>query len=185
MEDRTKEDYLLILNQNNRVSNESQITKLENNVEKIFTFFKNNRNKLLEKDAPYENSFNKSNEVFREYILAIKDYTNYRVEYVEKNRLLLSGSGDEGTDVTTGSKVVTAKDVLEYFEGFSYLGLKNVKISPRNSDYCNYLDEQSDKDTTEAPECYKVENLVINNRINMSFLFTPSDSNRISSIVID
>ncbi|MDR3150360.1 MAG: hypothetical protein LBU14_01755 [Candidatus Peribacteria bacterium] len=87
---------------------------------------------------------------------------------------------------STGKENILSVDLAKkYLEQFNYLNLSNVKISLRNSNYCNSLREEYDVDELEEPHCYKVENLVINNKVKLDFILVPSDYNEISNIVID
>jgi hypothetical protein len=68
---------------------------------------------------------------------------------------------------------------------FNYINLSNVKISLRNSNYCNSLTTEDDKEEYENPYCYKIENLILNNKTKLDFLLIPSNYNEILHIVID
>jgi hypothetical protein len=74
---------------------------------------------------------------------------------------------------------------LKYLQEFNYIDLSNTKISLRNKSYCYYLISEDDKDEFENPYCYKIEKFIVNNKVNLDFILTPSNFNEISHIIID
>jgi hypothetical protein len=162
---------------------------LKSNIEKFFTYFENNKDKLLDNNKDnlsddelnkisYVKSFNDSKKISDEYFSAISNYDFYEVSSKEQNKSLF-------VDNNENVNVLSVDLAIKYLKEFNYINLSNVKISLRNSDYCNSLTPEYDKDEYENPYCYKIENLTLNNRTRLDFLLTPSDYNEISRIVIN
>jgi hypothetical protein len=167
----------LVINQKNSIPT-SEIKTLETNINKIFTYFKNNQNKLWDKEKEsYTSSFSKSTEISNEYFAAINNYEFYSISKTEIQ--------DKYFADNENTKVLSIDSALKYLQGFNYINLSNIRISLRNANYCNFLTLENDKDEFENPYCYKIENFVLNNRTRLDFILVPSNYNEISHIIID
>lgn len=178
-EDRNK-DWLLVLDDTYTISN-LEVTTLKNNINWIFSFFNNNKEKLLEKEEKlYNDNFERFKLFTSEYISALEDYKFYVANTSEKDRELLFWEEKENN-----IKSLKVEDAMDYLKQFSYLNLSNVNIELRDINYCEYNGEDIDLSWDSHAYCYKIENILLNNSIKLDFILIPSDYNRISNIVIN
>jgi len=175
---------LLIINEKANIKKDD-ILKLENNVHKIFTFFKNNsfilnktdsnRDKLLlEKFYPnLESQYN-------EYFSALKDYEQYLSIYDKSiNNILNTKTINE---INNNSKVnLSIEKAKNYLKIFNWLSFNNTEIKIMDYVYCNNPTKINEKKYVKNPYCYKINNLKVNNN-SISFLLYPFLSNKIDYI---
>jgi hypothetical protein len=82
---RNNESKLLERKNEIEIKNE-EIEIIDKSLNKIFNYYKNNKEKIIknQNNLIINDSLNKNNELFNEYILALKDENRYKAAYNEK-----------------------------------------------------------------------------------------------------
>ncbi|MDD2907985.1 MAG: hypothetical protein PHH98_05060 [Candidatus Gracilibacteria bacterium] len=177
------EQNLLILNKKNLISSEKG-KLLEKNINSIYNFFNKNSVELGDrtKDQLIKDEFSSSKKLFNEYLMAIEDYNTYTANYNDQNKNLLYGNT---INETNGKVVFSVENAKQFLNSFNYIDLSNTKISIRGYNYCENQIAKYNFDGLEEPYCYKIENLVIGNNLQLDMFLSPTNYNNIYGFSIN
>lgn len=178
------EFWLLKLKENEKINSED-IVLLENNINEIIKFFKEQlfilKPDKITKDKIIIKQYWDLEKKYAEYFSALKNYKEYWLKYDKnKNNLLTTNSVNENNE----KLVLSLNDAREYLNKFNWINLDNSLISIMDYNYCILPDEKTNNIVVELPYCYKIENLNIDWR-NISFLLHPFEENKIDEISIE
>lgn len=178
------ENWLLILKENTKINN-NDIKLLENNIDNIIKFFKDQKTVL----KPDKNTKDKIiieqywilEENYKEYFSALKSYKEYILKYDKiKTNLLTTKTINENINKIELSE----NNAIEFINTFNWVRLDYVNIKIMDYNYCNFPSEKEENNIVEIPYCYKIDNLNIDWK-NVSFLLHPLEKNKINEIYIE
>lgn len=177
-------DWLIIIKENEKIEI-NDIVKLETNISKIFSFFKEYKDflniKTSEKDKKLVKFYNNVEEKYTEYFFALKDYKKYLIEYNETKKQLLT---TKWINEVENKIEISENKALEYIKSFNNIWYSNIDIKIMDYSYCLYPEKENENKKVGTPYCYKIDNINIAWK-NISFLLYPLEANKISNIYIN
>ena len=168
------------------VINKDDIILLEKNINKIISFFEENKYILKEeennKDKFIIRLYSKIEKNYKEYFIALKNYEEYLLIYDKsKKDLLLEETVNEITD----EKIILWEEhIIWYLKYFNWLRLNNLTTNIMDYNYCKNPIEENEKIEVKNPYCYNLKDLYIDwNKV--SFTLYPFEKNKIDYIYVN
>lgn len=165
---------------------QKDILLLEKNINRIFTFFENNKiilnpdrsakDRLL-KTKIYPNLIKK----YKEYFSALKNYEGYLATYDKSKKKLLTTNSINEWKTTIKLSLDSAK---KYINSFAWVQFNNTNMKIMDYKYCLEPTKENENIKLINPYCYKINNLIID-RQSSSLILYPFLQNKIDNIVID
>ncbi len=180
----TNDKWLLVLKEWINIDS-SEIDKLERNTNKIIEFYIKNKSNIEDtsRNKILKLNFELIESNFKKYFLAIKDYNTYIANYDEASKELIQW--ETVNQWNQYDLTLSEEKALNYLKQFSLLDLGDVEISIQNWNYCQSPKEELKDKELKDPYCYLIQNLWVWRWVNIDFILSPYEYNRISNFVIN